>query len=352
VTTQQLATAVRAALDGAVVSTLRPGNSPQRDIRLFISGRNKPDPAVIGAIPVAVVNNQVVRVADVAQVVTEKAPLQISRVDRRRLVTITGNVQGRPIGDVAAEVRQAVQAQIQPTLPLGYAIGYAGQVSQLDSALLALAQVLVLSIILIYMLLAALYESWLQPLAIMFSLPVALIGAFTALWLTGNTFNIFSVIGIILLMGLVAKNGILLVDFANTLRERGLALREAVLESGKTRLRPILMTSITIVCAMTPLALKLENGAESRAPLAVAILGGVTSSLLLTLFLVPSVYTILVDISGAFKGFLAFPKRRRLQPAMAAATPTPAVEAPAAAAPPATGALPSPSPVGELGDDD
>jgi HAE1 family hydrophobic/amphiphilic exporter-1 len=342
VTAQQLATAVRAALDGTVVSTLRPGNSPQRDIRLFISGRNKPDLAVIGAIPVAVVNNQVVRVADVARVVTEQAPLQIARVDRQRLVTITGNVQGRPLGDVANEVRQAVNAQVQ--LPPGYRVTFAGQVSQLDNALAALAQVLVLSVILIYMLLAALYESWLQPLAIMFSLPVALIGAFTALWLTGNTFNIFSVIGIILLMGLVAKNGILLVDYANTLRERGLALREAVLESGRTRLRPILMTTTTIILAMTPLALKLENGAESRAPLAVAIIGGVTSSLLLTLFLVPSVYTILVDVAQAAQGLRAFPRWRR--PALASAAPA----APAPAEP-----LPGPpaiNPVADTGHDD
>ncbi|MCC6626955.1 MAG: efflux RND transporter permease subunit [Chloroflexi bacterium] len=336
VTVQQVATAVRAALDGTVVSTLRPGNSPQRDIRLFVTGRNKPDPAVLATIPVAVVGGQVVKVGDVAQIVAEKAPLQISRVDRQRLVTLSGGVQGRPVGDVAAEVRQAINTRVQ--LPSGYRMTFGGQVSQLDSALAALAQVLMLSILLIYMLLAALYESWLQPLAIMFSLPVALIGAFTALWITGNTLNIFSVIGIILLMGLVAKNGILLVDFANTLRERGFALREAVLESGRTRLRPILMTTSTIVCAMIPLALKLEEGAESRAPLAVAILGGVISSLLLTLFLVPSVYTILIDLSQNVGGWFSFPKLRR-RPATADGPPAPATST-------------SSTVIGEPGDDD
>jgi HAE1 family hydrophobic/amphiphilic exporter-1 len=353
VTVQQVATAVRASIDGTVVSTLRPGNSPQRDIRLFITGRNKPDAAVIGSIPVAIVNGQSVKVGDVAAIVPEKAPISIARVDRQRLVTLSGNIQGRPLGDVAGEVRQAVNAQVQ--LPSGYRITFAGQVSQLDNALAALAQVLLLSVVLIYMLLAALYESWLQPLAIMFSLPVALIGAFTGLWITGNTLNIFSVIGIILLMGLVAKNGILLVDFANTLRERGFALREAVLESGRTRLRPILMTSATIVCAMIPLALKLEEGAESRAPLAVAILGGVISSLLLTLFLVPSVYTILVDLSDRVGSWLAFPKlRRRVTPAEATAGLAPA--GPASAVPPGPPAIassiPPSSPIGEPGDDD
>jgi len=309
-----------------------------------VTQRNRPDPAVIGAIPIAVVNGQVVKVADVAQIVTDRAPLQINRVDRQRQVTVTGNVAGRPLGDVSNEVRQAVNRDVP--LPSGYRLTFAGQASQLDSALAALAQVLILSIILIYMLLAALYESWLQPLAIMFALPVALIGAFTGLLVTGNTLNIFSVIGIILLMGLVAKNGILLVDYANTLRERGKALREAVLESAQTRLRPILMTTVTIIFAMTPLALKLEDGAESRAPLAVAIIGGVISSLLLTLFLVPSVYTILVDASAA----LGWAGRRvsfglgRLRPRPALA-PTPALATPQPVTPP------QPTPVGEPGDD-
>jgi HAE1 family hydrophobic/amphiphilic exporter-1 len=336
VTAQQLATAVRTAFDGTVVSTLRPGNSPQRDIRLLFTERNRPDPAVIGAIPIAIVNGQMVKVADVAQIAPDKAPLQINRTDRQRVLTISGNVQGRPIGDVAAEVRQVVGREVP--VPSGYRVTYAGQISQLDSALAALAQVLILSIILIYMLLAALYESWLQPLAIMFALPVALIGAFTGLWLTGNTLNIFSVIGIILLMGLVAKNGILLVDFANTLRQRGLALREAVLESGRTRLRPILMTTVTIMFAMVPLALKLEEGAESRAPLAVAIIGGVTSSLVLTLFLVPCVYTILTDAAAASRWLISWPWRRRPVPAMVT---VPAV-APAPPAAPVAGAMAEP----------
>jgi HAE1 family hydrophobic/amphiphilic exporter-1 len=184
---------------------------------------------------------------------------------------------------------------------------------------------------------------------------VALIGAFTGLWITGNTLNIFSVIGIILLMGLVAKNGILLVDFANTLRHRGLALREAVLESGRTRLRPILMTTVTIMCAMIPLALKLEEGAESRAPLAVAIIGGVTSSLLLTLFLVPCVYTILTDASAGL-GSLIGRLTRRPAPALAgvssatvaSVSPAPVHPTPVQAAPIQSSA----SPVGETGDDD
>jgi HAE1 family hydrophobic/amphiphilic exporter-1 len=177
---------------------------------------------------------------------------------------------------------------------------FAGQVQQLEVAFGTLIQALGLSVVLVYMLMVALYESWLTPFAIMFSLPVALVGAFTGLYLTGNTFNIFSLIGMIMLMGLVGKNAILLIDFCTNLRRNGMERTEAILEAGFIRLRPIMMTTCTVIFAMLPLALKLEEGGESRAPLAVVIIGGVMSSTLLTLVLVPSVYTILDDAKGAF----------------------------------------------------
>ncbi len=161
----------------------------------------------------------------------------------------------------------------------------------------------------------ALFESWLTPLAIMFSLPVALVGGFLGLYVTANTFNIFSLIGTIMLMGLAGKNAILLVDFTNNLRKQAAEKRhelvlepgelrrlelkertESILTAGFIRLRPILMTTATILFAMLPLALKLEEGGESRSPLAVVIMGGVLSSTVLTLVLVPSVYTILDDV--------------------------------------------------------
>jgi HAE1 family hydrophobic/amphiphilic exporter-1 len=182
-----------------------------------------------------------------------------------------------------------------------------------------------LSVLLIYMLLVALYESWLHPFAIMFSVPVSLVGAFVGLWVTGNTLNIFSMLGILMLLGLVAKNGILLVDYTNTLRGRGLARLPAVLEAAPTRLKPIMMTSATIVMAMIPLALKLEAGAESRAPLAVVVIGGVISSTFLTLYLVPAVYTYL-DSLGEALGRLV--RRRELAADAAAIAGTPASAAP------------------------
>ena len=192
-------------------------------------------------------------------------------------------------------------------MPEGYRWIMAGQVQQMETATNTLLSTLILSVILIYMLMVALFESWLTPLAIMFALPVALVGAFTGLWLSGNTFNIFSLIGMIMLMGLVGKNAILLIDFTTTLRQRGYERTEALLEAGQTRLRPIVMTTCTVIFAMLPLALKLEPGGETRAPMAVVIIGGVLSSTILTLVLVPSVYTMLDDLK-LFFGRLRQPK--------------------------------------------
>src|SRR5205807_6988150 len=136
----------------------------------------------------------------------------------------------------------------------------------------ALLQALVLSILLMYMLMSALYESFIYPLAVIFCLPVALVGAFLGLLVDGDTINIFSMIGMIMLVGLVAKNAILLVDYTNTLRRRGMARREALLESGATRLRPILMTTLTMIFAMAPLAINIGSGSESRSPMAVVVI--------------------------------------------------------------------------------
>jgi len=153
----------------------------------------------------------------------------------------------------------------------------------------------------------------------MFILPVSLVGATSGLYLTGNTFNIFSLIGMIMLMGLAGKNAILLVNFCDALRQQGMERREAILESGYIRLRPILMTTSTMLFAMLPLAMKLEEGGESRAPLAVVIMGGVISSSLLTLVLVPSIYTILDDAKQAVGALGARLGRRRPVTAIATA---------------------------------
>ena len=311
-----VANSMKTAVGGTVVTEMRPPGEDQVDVRVLASDADRANANSLGSLPILSDSGQIVRLDQVARLVQDTGPAEINRTDRQLRIGITGNPSGRPLGDVTRDIRAAT-ARIP--LPEGYQVVYAGQVQQQELAFTTLLGTLVLSVVLIYMLMVALYESFLTPLAIMFAVPVALVGAILGLYFTGNTFNIFSLIGCIMLMGLVGKNAILLVDYTNTLRSRGLARREALLEAGHTRLRPILMTTATVIAAMIPLALKLEAGGESRAPMATVVIGGVISSTLLSLVLVPVMYTLLEDGKRLIAGALAWRPRRR--PAAAPAAP-------------------------------
>jgi len=234
------------------------------------------------------------------------------------------------LGDVNTAVTKAIQEKVP--FPAGYHLLETGMIRTMNEAFQSLYQALFLSVILIYMLMVALYESLVSPFAIMFSLPVSLVGAFGGLVLLGNTINVFSLLGLIMLMGLVTKNGILLVDFTDMLRGRGMSRTEALIQAGRQRMRPILMTSATIIFAMIPLALKLEAGAESRAPLAAVIIGGMTTSTLLSLVVIPTVYSYLDSLETFVRRLLG------QQPRF--------IEQPAAPHPVAPGGAPAPKPDG------
>jgi HAE1 family hydrophobic/amphiphilic exporter-1 len=307
ITATQVSNALRTAIAGLTVTQLRVEGQAGIDITVLANKDLRNDLTMLGDIPIPVglgtgTNTTnvptggaatIVRLGQVADLRLVTGPSSIDRSDRQRQVSVSANLAGRSVGDAARDINAGLR---RIPVPAGYTVRWVGQADQLNIARAALLSALVISVILVYMLLVALYESWLYPLAIMFSLPVALTGAFAGLLLTGNTFNVFSMIGLIMLMGLVAKNGILLVDFTNLLRRRGLARNAALLEAGPTRLRPIVMTTATVICAMMPLALKLHEGAESRAPMAVVLIGGVFTSTLLTLVLVPVMYSYLDDL--------------------------------------------------------
>ncbi|HEY8695517.1 MAG TPA: efflux RND transporter permease subunit [Chloroflexota bacterium] len=295
VTANTIASTLQTAVQGQVVSQLRPEGQDQVDINLQLQGAETMTPDQLAAIPVITTKGTVVRLDQVANIVRTSSPSQIQRFNRQRDVEVQANVSGRAVGDVLRDIL-AETSKLQ--LPLGYTITVQGQGSQLNTAFAALSQALVLSIVLMYMLMAALYESFIYPFAVIFCLPVALVGAFLGLIVVGDTINIFSMIGMIMLMGLVAKNAILLVDYINTLRRRGMSRREAIIEAGPTRLRPILMTTMVLVFAMIPLALKLGDGAESRSPMAIVVLSGMITSTLLTLVMVPCIYTYLDDFQN------------------------------------------------------
>jgi multidrug efflux pump subunit AcrB len=215
-------------------------------------------------------------------------PENIRRQDLQRRVALFANVQGRPAGDAGQEVQALVKSY---ELPPGLRFDVGGQIREQQEINRAILGALLLAVIFIYLVLASQFGSFFQPVAIMASLPLSIVGVMLALLVTNTTLNIFSMIGIVFLMGLVTKNAILLVDFANRGQKDGLDRHAALLAAGQVRLRPILMTTAAMVFGMLPLAIGLGEGAEQQAPMGRAIIGGVITSTLLTLVVVPVIYT-------------------------------------------------------------
>jgi HAE1 family hydrophobic/amphiphilic exporter-1 len=234
-----------------------------------------------------------VLLSQVADVRPGVGPQQIERRALERQVKIDVQViPGTPLGNVANAARAALDSLV---LPPGYRTVFTGDVQNLQETKGYVAEALVLAVIFIYLILASLFGSFIQPLAIMLALPLSFLGVALALLVTRGTLNVMSMIGIIMLMGLVTKNGILLIDFVNQRRAAGRSRLDAILESGRIRLRPIIMTTMSMIFGMMPLAFAIGEGAEQRAPMARAVIGGLITSTLLTLFVVPAMYTILDD---------------------------------------------------------
>lgn len=222
-------------------------------------------------------------------------PAEINRQDLTREVVISGNMDGLPLG-TAVEKIQAAAADLK--MDKGYRLVFSGEAEDMMESFGYMAEALLLAIILVYFVLSAQFESFISPFSIMLALPLSLVGMAGMLFLTGDTINIMSLIGLIMLMGLVTKNAILLVDFAQVLRSRGMERREAIITAGRTRLRPIMMTTVAMIFGMLPLALGIGKGAEFRAPMARAVIGGLITSTFLTLLVVPVMYSWLDDLAS------------------------------------------------------
>jgi HAE1 family hydrophobic/amphiphilic exporter-1 len=234
--------------------------------------------------------SRMVPLRQVAEIVESTSPQIIKREALQRRVALYATAQGRPSGDVGNDVDRIVKDTV---LPPGYRFSISGQQQDMVESFNAAIAALGLAVIFIYLILASQFASFTQPLAIMASLPLSLIGVFLALLLTGTTLNLFSRIGFIMLMGLVTKNAILLVDFANRARRGGASLHDALMQAGQVRLRPILMTTAAMIGGMLPLAIGAGEGGETQAPMGRAIIGGVITSTLLTLVVVPVLFSYL-----------------------------------------------------------
>lgn len=237
----------------------------------------------------------------------------LQRNGRISAITVESNVVGRPTGSVTAEIKEKIE---QEQLPSGVSIEYLGDAKNQGEAFGSLGIALISAILLVYLIMVALYESVVSPFIVLFSVPVAIIGALLALALAMETLNIFSIIGMIMLLGLVTKNAILIVDFANNLRAEGASTRDALIEAGEERQRPILMTTLAMVFGMLPIALASGAGAEIKNGMAWVIMGGLTSSMVLTLFIVPAMYQIIENIRSHFS------KNDQLQPTTTSNTTT------------------------------
>jgi HAE1 family hydrophobic/amphiphilic exporter-1 len=282
--------AVEAAFGGNIASQIETPVNGLTDIEVIYPESAQTSLADVLNIPIRSDNGGIVRLGDVAYLQYLPAPLIITRQNRQQVVHVTANVApGYELSNVVGTFQKRVTALHLPKT-VTFRPAALGQQDLLGQALLALLTSLAFSIVLVFLMIVALYNSYRTPFVTLFAIPVAAIGAIGALWITHNTLNLYSLIGIVLLVGLVTKNGILLVDYADTVRLRGKSKDEGIREAAATRFRPIVMTTVAMVAGMLPLALGLEPGAQTRSSLAIVVIGGLLSSLALTLFIVPIMY--------------------------------------------------------------
>ena len=304
----QIANSLRTLVAGQTVGNWRASDDQTYNVNVRLSPETRNAPQDLERLPFTTGTNadgssRVVRLNQVATVNETTGPNQINRRDLTREVAINGNVAGRSAGDISNDIRKALDSI---NFPPGYSYQFGGSTKNMQESFGYAVSALAMAIIFIYMILASQFKSFLQPLALMSSLPLTLIGVVLALMLFRSTLSMFSVIGVVMLMGLVTKNAILLVDFAIRSREEhiddqghtvpGLPRADALLLAAKVRLRPILMTTLAMVFGMVPLAFALTEGSEQRAPMGQAVIGGVITSSLLTLVVVPVVYCYMDDL--------------------------------------------------------
>ncbi len=302
----QIGAALRTLIAGQTVGNWRAPDDQTYDVnvRLAPDARNAPqDLARLPFMNATVGSNadgsaRIVYLSQVARVKESTGPNQINRRDLTREVAINANVYGRSGGEVSADIKAALATV---NFPPGYRYAFSGSTKNMAESFGYAISALVMAILFIYMILASQFKSFLQPMALMTSLPLTLIGVVLALLLFGSALSMFSVIGIVMLMGLVTKNAILLVDFAIRMREDGMERADALLLAAKVRLRPILMTTLAMIFGMVPLAFALSEGSEQRAPMGQAVIGGVITSSLLTLVVVPVTYCYLDDLAQWLK---------------------------------------------------
>ncbi len=296
-TTAQIGAAVKSTLVGLNVTKFKiDGN----ELNVVLKGDNiyGQSMSLLEMLPIPTPSGSNVPLSEIADISIEEGPIRIMRENQTRVLTVSGSVVGRDTQSISNEIEEILNKY---EMPNGYAYKFGGETEQIKDTFTDLAMVMVVAIVLVYMIIAAQFESLIQPLSIMFSVPLALSGGFIGLFIVGIPLNVIGIIGLIILVGIVVNNAIVLVDYINNRRSRGEERNVAIMKAGPIRIRPIMMTALTTVLGLVPMALGIGEGAELTQSMGIVVIGGLSLSTVLTLVVVPVMYTIFDDISEFFK---------------------------------------------------
>lgn len=306
-----VARALETAIGGSRASMFRQ-DGDEYDILVRLREEDRLDVAQVGEVPITLPNGESVLAQTLVRTARQEGPIEIMRKDQQRMVLVAGTIADRDLGSIVADVRAKIQDIPRPR---GYDFVFGGEYQEQQEAFEAMTFASILALILVYMVMAAQFESLRDPFIILFSIPLAFVGVTTVLFLTNTTFTMQAFLGVIILVGIVVNNAIVLIDYANQLiREHGMKIREAVVTAGARRLRPILMTTITTVLGLLPMALGIGEGGELQAPMARVIIGGLTASTLITLLFIPVVYFTLESRAERAREARISPSEAELQP--------------------------------------
>ncbi len=285
----QIANTVQTASLGKIATRFRDG-SDEIDIRVRFNSMYRDTIDDIRNIPIKTPTNQMIRLDQVASISKGEGPIQITRENQARNVSVLANIVGRDLGSVAADIKERI-APIEKTLLPGYFIEFGGQYEDMKEAIKIMLGAFALAILLVYMIMASQFESFKHPFIIMFTIPLGFTGVALALLITGKPIGLPVMIGFVMLAGISVNNGIVMVDYINQLKRRGIEKKEAILQACSVRLRPVLITALTTIMGMLPMALSVSQGSEMRAPMAITVVGGLVATTFLTLFNIPIIYS-------------------------------------------------------------
>ena len=308
-----IADVVSASTIGKIASRYRVAGD-EKDIRVKLKKSERDQLSDIEALPIKNPLGQTIYLNQIANFIKDEGPIRIDREDQSRKISILANTAERDLGSIVADIQKNIEPIIQ-TLPAGYFIEIGGQYEEMQDAFLTLAQAFLVAILLVYMIMASQFESFTHPFTIMFTIPLAFIGVSIALFITGNTVNTAVLMGFIMLAGIAVNNGIVMVDLINQLRKKGVEIHEAIVQAAETRLRPVLITALTTILGMVPMAMSTSEGAEMRAPMAITVISGLMTTTFLTLLIIPIVYSFVDRISfKAVKGIIGVIQNSQKKP--------------------------------------